>query len=642
MTRKDIDLSRRKILAGIGAAGVASVGAGLGTSAYFSDTESFDGNTLAAGELDLKVDWEEHYNYPQLLGFEDPAANLEYAPVRDLEDIPEETDPDGWMPFPPGTDDGDDTPDPMLYVYDGNESETTDVDQYMLDTAIESFPDAENDGSAEFPLEAMYPDLDPCEVLADVGTPATSDLASYTTDDPETLGRTDNADTRLDDESAAPMINLTDVKPGDFGEVTFSTHLCDNPGYLWMAMPGGLDLDENGLTEPEAGSEGEEEGVVELADEIQTAIWYDNDCDNLVDREEKLDIMAIADTSGSISGDEMATIEDAANVFVDFLPEDQIDGEDRVRAGLLTMNGPSDSGDPPSGGDDQPVLQKGMGPLSQFDTDGDDNANVGEFLPDVGYGNTPMPYALDLARKVLQDQGRGDARQVILLVTDGLPDYVGSGDSTLPYIVEDSGTGDTYTSDEYDGSSNGSTTCTELDETGGVADDIKGEGIDILGVGIALGDTDCDDGGIVAGDTFLQCQVTGLAPTPNTCEPNQFFDVDNYDDLEDVAEDIGMQLVGGDATGEQVIFRGTLREAETLLTDGNGFPLDADRDTAGRQCFQPWQTHCFGFSWWLPYDVGNHVQSDKAGFDIGFYTEQCRHNDGSGADDGTETPEQPA
>jgi len=32
--------------------------------------------------------------------------------------------------------------------------------------------------------------------------------------------------------------------------------------------------------------------------------------------------------------------------------------------------------------------------------------------------------------------------------------------------------------------------------------------------------------------------------------------------------------------------------------------------------------------WWLPIDHGNQVQSDSATFDLGFYTEQCRHNDG--------------
>ncbi|WP_281194022.1 SipW-dependent-type signal peptide-containing protein, partial [Halorubrum sp. F4] len=60
----NIGLSRRQILAGLGAVGVASAGAGLGTTAYFSDQESFANNTLTAGELDLKVDWQQTYNGP--------------------------------------------------------------------------------------------------------------------------------------------------------------------------------------------------------------------------------------------------------------------------------------------------------------------------------------------------------------------------------------------------------------------------------------------------------------------------------------------------------------------------------------------------------------------------------------------------
>ncbi|MGB9986738.1 SipW-dependent-type signal peptide-containing protein [Salarchaeum japonicum] len=51
------NLSRRKVLGGLGAVGLASAGAGLGTSAYFTDTESLNNNTLTAGELDLVVDW---------------------------------------------------------------------------------------------------------------------------------------------------------------------------------------------------------------------------------------------------------------------------------------------------------------------------------------------------------------------------------------------------------------------------------------------------------------------------------------------------------------------------------------------------------------------------------------------------------
>ena len=39
MNDDTIGLSRRKMLVGLGAVGVASAGAGLGTTAYFNDTE---------------------------------------------------------------------------------------------------------------------------------------------------------------------------------------------------------------------------------------------------------------------------------------------------------------------------------------------------------------------------------------------------------------------------------------------------------------------------------------------------------------------------------------------------------------------------------------------------------------------------
>src|SRR6056297_907523 len=57
------NLTRRKMLAGLGAVGVASAGAGLGTSAFFSDRETLANNSLVAGELDLLVDWQQSYTY---------------------------------------------------------------------------------------------------------------------------------------------------------------------------------------------------------------------------------------------------------------------------------------------------------------------------------------------------------------------------------------------------------------------------------------------------------------------------------------------------------------------------------------------------------------------------------------------------
>ena len=78
------DLTRRKLLGGLGAVGVASVGAGLGTSAYFSDTESFVNNSLTAGTLDLKLDYKATY-----MGGEDrldAVTGMGYPDAQDLGD----------------------------------------------------------------------------------------------------------------------------------------------------------------------------------------------------------------------------------------------------------------------------------------------------------------------------------------------------------------------------------------------------------------------------------------------------------------------------------------------------------------------------------------------------------------------------
>lgn len=49
------ELSRRKTLAGLATIGAAGAGAGLGTSALFSDEETFEDNLVAAGELNMQV-----------------------------------------------------------------------------------------------------------------------------------------------------------------------------------------------------------------------------------------------------------------------------------------------------------------------------------------------------------------------------------------------------------------------------------------------------------------------------------------------------------------------------------------------------------------------------------------------------------
>lgn len=55
-------LSRRSVLAGLGGVGLASAGAGLGTSAFLNDRETFENSTITAGTLDLLVDYYSYWN----------------------------------------------------------------------------------------------------------------------------------------------------------------------------------------------------------------------------------------------------------------------------------------------------------------------------------------------------------------------------------------------------------------------------------------------------------------------------------------------------------------------------------------------------------------------------------------------------
>jgi hypothetical protein len=85
----------------------------------------------------------------------------------------------------------------------------------------------------------------------------------------------------------------------------------------------------------------------------------------------------------------------------------------------------------------------------------------------------------------------------------------------------------------------------------------------------------------------------------------------------------------------------SLRTFLELVNNDPGFPLigDSDAETGGgtgRNCFSPAadvddeNTQDIFVVWWLPIDHGNEVQTDSVTFDLGFYTEQCRHNDGTG------------
>jgi predicted ribosomally synthesized peptide with SipW-like signal peptide len=271
MSDKPIELSRRKILGGIGAAGVASVGAGLGTSAYFNDTESFEGNTLTAGELDLKVDWQQAY----------------YGPAETL--VPVNAYPD----------------------HDGDGLQSIDDDtEYVLDNA-----DGENE-----PITLTCGDLE-----------SGADLPENVFDSPN---RSADNGGPVDQDS---LVALSDVKPGDWGEITFSLHLCDNPGYVWLtaanySQSGGTltEPEQVAMNETDPGSVTEADDTGSLADNTYVELWYDDDCDNIRDtgdgdnEGETADVVIVMDRSGSMDG-ELSQAQTGANELISALgPDDQV------------------------------------------------------------------------------------------------------------------------------------------------------------------------------------------------------------------------------------------------------------------------------------------------------------------------------
>ena len=679
MSNDDFQLSRRKALAALGTIGVASAGAGLGTSAYFSDQETFENNRLVAGELDLKMDWEEHYSDWS----DDEGEGVDFT----MED-PE--NPEDYTRYPAGVEE--DTEGlQSLWVDNG------DVPQFQDNTAIEAFPDDDDDGIASYDDlvsgeagDAIFPGNDSnlehptvCDILADVG-----DDDGGLSSDARTRGTVDGQTTNPGD----PLINLQDVKPGDFGEVTFSLHLCDNDGYVWMNAPGGLTLDENGVTEPEAddpdedqvegdgdpelkdGADEEEGKTVELADKIRTALWYDNDCDNVPEGDpEPVDLIVIADTSNSLSDtgtpNQLQLLKDAADAFAEELPQGTLTsgsraGEEIVRVGLMSFAGGEGLASPVN-------LLNQVAPVDDY-LDGSGNGIASTFLPDNSAGNTPMPGALDIARKILNDPSlpgvRGsDVDKKILLVTDGAPNYgidARTDDQTYEVQYDTTPvTSEAFTQGALDDIDDGQGGLPGTGNDPFEADDpfedssdeeryetwqLASEGTD-FGFTAINGDTSNDDDGmeiLVAGianegvglgdalDSYLENYIAST--------PDDFYDTNFGSDLTSTAQQIARDVAT--TSGEKYIFRGrTLRDAIDLLTDngGRGIPLDGDRTTAfdefndgesdgNRECFDASATHCVGFSWWLPLNHGNEVQSDSASFDIGFYTEQCRHNDGSG------------
>ena len=500
------NLSRRRVLGGIGAIGIASAGAGLGTSAYFSDTETFNANRLEAGELDMLVDWQQTY----------------YGP------------------------------DGLVYV----NAWPDDDDDGIQDTVPRSFPlwAVQNGYDLDIPSERQT---------------AIDEFKGLFADVPQDF--------------AGPLIELTDVKPGDEGEVTFSMHLFDNDGYIKMIGEEHF-RSENGVTEPEGAVDGPGEDGGELAEEIMVQLWAD-DGDNVFEpKEGPVDVVLVMDEScsmewadaysGCSASENTPAPEklDAAKTGAKTLVEALFDSDADVNVSFVSFQSKA-------------TRENDLGASESAIIDSIDalDPNNGTDIHDaILAAHAELTGDATLASQTDKGQApsnndRLDAEKIIVLLSDG---YQFDTSDALPGDVLDA------------------------------ADAAKADDITIYTILYEI--VEQTDPRELLTDIASDDPVTGdkLAYAANVTHIVGAF--------EHIALQVG---------GEYELFQGTLAEALDEL--GGGITLDPTPFGEGVDCFEWCTTYYVGFRWWLPFDVGNEVQTDSIGFDLGFYTEQCRHNDGS-------------
>jgi predicted ribosomally synthesized peptide with SipW-like signal peptide len=521
MSEDKFNLSRRKALAALGTIGVASAGAGLGTSAYFSDQETFENNQLTAGTLDLGVGYSVHYS--------------------------------DWMPNDNGL--AEDANGVTVNMYDGPAGTTG--------TASEL-----SDGFTGLPAnDAWLIEVDdPDQFLANTQTSELTNAGC----DTDGVGALTNAD----GESA--LISLDDVKPGDFGEVTFDLELCTNPGYVWMNNPGGYTALENGTTEPEADDPDEGQGV-ELMDVAQAAVWLD-DGDNYQDGGE----------SPLLSGS-LGTVLDALNSGNGV----RIDGVSKTKLGGNAEATPQD------------WTRVGVNRLSQdstFDVDVDLTADPAGGSGKVAHINSGGVSTNDFVTTSVSVTGSPSLADITALEYDY---YAGGGnegsapDEVYLLLEESDGTRFVVGHSDNSGGSGWQTrdVASEFGSGGWFYFETDSDGVI----------SDGSDPGTEHYEVFGSLTGSG----------------GRYEGAESSTNVLAMAASRGSLGGAEL----DLYVKDPRVTTGEG---TTDLGNFPTSCFRGETDFSAAFAWWVPVDHGNEIQSDSVELDLGFYTEQCRHNDGSG------------
>jgi predicted ribosomally synthesized peptide with SipW-like signal peptide len=602
------NVSRRKVLAGLGTIGIASAGAGLGTTAFFSDEESVSAS-LEAGRLDLKLDYRATYNT--------------------------------WLPEAE-TD----------AIVNGNVLPDPDQEfNYIVGQA----PDIRaEDGSAITGNEwaAFTRASDACEVddedslageISRVGELLGEEYSYAVDGDDGYLGPEDQI--YIDGEPGLKF-DLNDVKPKDEGEATISIHTCGNPAFLWT-RPFVSSASENGLVEPEeSAGDTVDDGLGELANYIYVRIWDDVDCDNRLG-EGPLDVMVVFDRSCSMEYANPFLGCDDGNTLVEGKLTAAKDGAkalgaalgDDSQIGLVSYNNNATL--------DQGLTMVGSG-LGGYDS-AVDAISAG--------GGTDIAAGIDTATTELVDNGRADARPIMVILSDGFPrdpnDYSGADEQELRVNSAEAAIDAAQAARDA-----GITVYTITYEVEGFA---LPEVRDLMSTGaVDLPPAGMGSSGPFGFDTP---SGEGFATTTQTALVAQV-DVNlNDGTLVDDTEIIAAFAEIAALAGERVLYQGSL--AGFVEAAGDGLALRTarvgdDDDTQPElepECFPP-GVYCYAFDWYfvcepedfekpsdapsvaamdeptladelaeagLPLDV-NVAQTDTVSFGLDFAAIQCRHN----------------
>jgi hypothetical protein len=634
------NLTRRKVLAGLGAVGLASAGAGLGTSAFYQDIESLQAS-LNAGRVDLFMDFRATYKpwldaetfnarANVLLGEDNAMPAGGFQQIPDADGAPTDAFAIGQAP---DIRDGEGN----LLSYDewGEVVRSDDVLNFVC--ADREYDPADGSAGLDDALGAagysLAGDLNPNDRKGFVNGPE------------------------------GFMFDLADVKPYDTGEATMSLHLCGNDSYIYLRPTG--EQAENGRIEPEYSVGDMTVDAGELADYLHVNLWADRDCNNLKgDGTGKLDVVIVTDVSGSMLYPQNNSVvadpnNDTPNNYIDnslrtsdpsdddaFTSDDTykidvvqnaIDGfvadlkasSPDVNVGTVffgtTAGGDQSSSttgsdigidQAPDGTERDAVRSTGLVDLDSVDPTATGNvlSSLREEIAAPGFVGTDLPNGLREARNVLANGGRPDATPVVIVLA------------------------------------NGGTQNSEGDAAAiSVADDLKNvDGARLVTIRIRSTAAILED----------------IASQP---KPDNFFDVPDLTTSGIALSQVFDNIVGSVGSNEICLYEGSLAGLLELAGsfENGEIPLafnslEEDGVLPGRECFEQ-GAYCYAFEWQLPCkpedfaELGsfaadedidedgeftladellakglpldaNVTQTDSASFGFEFRAEQCRHN----------------